>query len=89
MTEIAFATPLRRFVADSPAAHARGETLRDIITAINADHPQFGAAVLREGQLVPYVHALIDGQPAEDLGGMDAPTATAAQIRFLTAVAGG
>lgn len=67
-----------------------GATVRDVIDALERDHPGIRFHVCHEtGELRPYVNVFLDREDVRFLQGLDTPVPPGAMIHIIHSVAGG
>ena len=78
---------MRDLTAGQAEVIVAGQTLGAIVDALEQAHPGVKARLLKNGQLDPALHALIDGRVAQL--GLREPLWENSEVRFLPAIAGG
>jgi molybdopterin converting factor small subunit len=67
-----------------------GDTVADVLAALDAAHPGFRAKLLAEdGTLVRYVNVFVDDDDVRFLQGLDTPVPAGGEVAIMQAVAGG
>ncbi len=67
-----------------------GQTVRDLLTDVNAVHPQLGEAIwTHDGHLTGLVHIMVHGRNIEWLNGLETTIRESDQLVFLPPSAGG
>ncbi len=82
-------TPLRRFAQDAASVPASGATLAELLEDAGRRYPALPAAIIDDGQLVPFVTALIGGAGTGEAASLTTPVPPGSSVRLLCAVAGG
>lgn len=68
----------------------RGETIRDVIAALDHDYPGLGFNICHEtGELRPFVNIFLEAEDVRWLQGLDTPVHPGATIHIFHSVAGG
>jgi sulfur-carrier protein len=67
-----------------------GETLGDLLDALESQHPMLGRRIRDEtGQVRRFVNVYVDGEDIRFNGGLTTPVRDGAEIQVLPSVAGG
>jgi molybdopterin converting factor small subunit len=67
-----------------------GETIREVIAALESDYPGLGFNLCYEtGELRPYVNVFLGGENVRYLDGLDTRVPAGATIHIIHSVAGG
>lgn len=82
------AAPLQRFTQGAASVSASGTNLAEILENTKTRFPGLGEAIVKDGELVPFVTALLDGGTGDAIS-LTTPVPPGAAIRLLCAVAGG
>jgi sulfur-carrier protein len=68
----------------------KGDTLRDLLDALAADHPLLGRRIRDEtGQVRRFVNVYVDGDDVRFQGGLATQVRDGAEVQVLPSVAGG
>lgn len=78
---------MRDLTAGQAEVIVPGRTLRAVVDALEEAYPGAKARLLRDGELDPALHALIDGRAS--LRGLNEPVAEESEVQFIPAIAGG
>jgi sulfur-carrier protein len=83
-------TILRTYTGGESEVKASGDTLRDVVTDLEANHSGITARILDDnGKIRRFVNVYIGDEDVRFAEGLDTPTAEGAQISIIPAVAGG
>ncbi len=83
-------TILRTLTGGEAEVKAEGATLRELLDALEADHPGLKARVLDdEGKLRRFVNVYVGDEDVRFEQGLDTATPDGAQVSIIPAVAGG
>jgi sulfur-carrier protein len=83
-------TPLRRFTEGDAKVETTGETLSDVLDALDARYPGFSERVREEdGQIRRFVNVFVNGKNARDLDGAATAVKAGDEIGIIPAMAGG
>jgi sulfur-carrier protein len=67
-----------------------GETLGDLLDALESQHPMLGRRIRDEtGQVRRFVNVYVDGEDIRFNGGLTTPVPDGAEVQVLPSVAGG
>lgn len=83
------ATPLRRFAEGASSVPVSGTTLAEVLQDADTRFPGLHEAIVDDGELVPFVTALIGDAGTGDAASLATPVPPSSTIRLLCAVAGG
>jgi molybdopterin converting factor small subunit len=87
---VSLPTILRAKVGNRASVTVVGDTVRDIIHALEQDFPGLRFNLCYEtGELRPYVNVFLNSANIRYLQGLDTPVPAGTRIRILQAVAGG
>jgi molybdopterin synthase sulfur carrier subunit len=87
---VSFPTVLRAKVGNRASVTVAGDTVRDIIHALEQDFPGLRFNLCYEtGELRPYVNVYLNSANIRSLQGLDTPVSAGTRVRILQAVAGG
>jgi molybdopterin synthase sulfur carrier subunit len=83
-------TILRTLTGGEAEVRAEGSTLRELLDALESDHPGLKARVLDdEGKLRRFVNVYVGDEDVRFEQGLDTATPDGAQVSIIPAVAGG
>jgi len=83
-------TILRSLTGGEAEVKAEGSTLRELLDALEAEHPGLKARVLDdEGKLRRFVNVYVGDEDVRFEQGLDTATPDGAQVSIIPAVAGG
>lgn len=89
MPRITFTANLQRHVACPPTTVA-GDTVREALTRVCADHPRLASYLLDDqGRLRKHMLVFVDGTPARDRNGLTDPVGESSEIVVMQALSGG
>jgi sulfur-carrier protein len=81
---------LREKVGNRASVNVCGQSVREIIAALDRDYPGLGFNLCYEtGELRPYVNIFVNRENSRYLQGLDTPVSEGATIHVLQSVAGG
>ena len=81
---------LRSNVGGVKSIELQGDSIRDVVGALIAQHPSLSTQILTDdGDLNRFVNVYVNGQDVRYLAGLDTPVAAADEVRLLPAMAGG
>src|SRR5947209_524758 len=88
--QVFFPDALRTRVGNRSSVVVAGNTVREIIGALDQDFPGLRFNLCHEtGELRPFVNIFVDRENIRYLQGLDTPVSTGATIYILQSVAGG
>lgn len=80
-------TPLRQYTGGQRTVSGRGETLRAVFDALEAEHPGLKFRVVNEqGQLREHIRLFVNRRVAADL---EAPVGPDDEVQVILAISGG
>jgi adenylyltransferase/sulfurtransferase len=83
-------SPFRRLTANREYVDVEGETIRQVLDALDASYPGFGDLVFDQDRRVPrHINIFVNNQEIHDLEGTDTPVADGDQVAVIPALAGG
>jgi molybdopterin converting factor small subunit len=83
-------TQLRPLVGGSNEVRTEGETVGEILKALDAAHPGFGERIFDDtGRLRRFVNVFLAEEDIRFLDGLDTPVPAGATLSIVPAVAGG
>lgn len=88
--EVRLPTLLRAAAGGQSALSVEGATVREVLEALGAQHPDLSGQLLTgEGALHRFVNVYVDDDDVRYLDGLDTKVASEAVVSILPAVAGG
>jgi sulfur-carrier protein len=83
-------TILRNFTGGESEVKASGDTLRDVISDLDANYSGIAARILDDnGKIRRFVNVYVGDEDVRFTEGLDTPTPEGAQVSVIPAVAGG
>ncbi|MGI8330147.1 MoaD/ThiS family protein [Actinomadura scrupuli] len=83
-------TILRTFTGGESEVKAEGATLREVVAALDADHPGIAGRILDDnGKIRRFVNVYVGDEDVRFADGLDTATPEGVQISIIPAVAGG
>ena len=83
-------TLLRAYTAGASEVAVEGDTLAEVVSALEAAHPGIAARVLDdEGKLRRFVNVYVGDEDVRFASGLDTPTPAGSTVSVIPAVAGG
>lgn len=90
MITVSFPSALRARVEGRTSITVTGQTVREVIDALDRDFPGLRFNLCHEtGELRPYVNIFVNSQNIRYLQGLDTEIAPGARLHILPSVAGG
>lgn len=90
MTTIRIPTQLRELAGGKSEVEVEGETVAELLKALDAAHPGFAERLHDEnGQLRRFVNVFVADEDIRFLDGIDTPVAAGQVVSIIPAVAGG
>lgn len=90
MTTIRIPTQLRELAGGKSEVEVEGETVAELLKALDAAHPGFAERLHDEnGQLRRFVNVFVADEDIRFLDGVDTPVAAGQVVSIIPAVAGG
>jgi len=80
---------LRGEVGGVRQVEAVGDSVREVLDDLVAQHPSLGPQILANGGLAPFVNVYVGGEDVRTLNGLDTAVATGDTVILLPAMAGG
>ena len=87
--QVSIPTILRSYTDGAKRVEGSGQTLKDLITDLDARHPGLGERLLDDGQLRRFVNVYRNDEDVRFLGGLDTELSDGDNVTVLPAVAGG
>jgi molybdopterin converting factor small subunit len=87
--QVSIPTILRSYTDGAKSVQGSGQTLKDLISDLDARHPGLGDRLLDAGQLRRFVNVYKNDEDVRFLGGLDTELADGDNVTVLPAVAGG
>lgn len=80
-----------RYITDSKEVDidAKGETVKDVVSALVEKYPDLGPAILENEEIKPYVNLLLNGKNVKESGGLAAKVKESDDIVLFPPMAGG
>ena len=88
-TSVKLPTILRSHAGGEAVVEARGATLAELLTDLDARYPGLTDRVRRDGKLSRFVNVYVNEEDARHLGGLEAPVTETDTVSIIPAVAGG
>lgn len=89
-TTVRIPTILRSYTGGAAEVPAAGETLRDVIDALESAHPGIRGRVLDDdARIRRFVNVYVGEEDVRFAAGLDTPTPLGSRISIIPAVAGG
>jgi sulfur-carrier protein len=83
-------TPLRTVTNGEATVDVGGETVGDVLRALDEAHPGIGARILDDdGKIRRFVNVFVDDEDVRFASGLDTPVREGATVSIIPAVAGG
>lgn len=90
MSTVFIPSVLRSSVGGAKSVQLEGDSIKDVVDALVAQHPSLGSQLLTDdGDLNRFVNVYVNGQDVRYLAGLETPVAPADEVRLLPAMAGG
>lgn len=86
---VSIPTILRTHTGGEKSVEAKGATVADVLTDLDARHPGIAARLVNNGKLHRFVNIYVDDEDVRFAGGLDAPVGESSSVTILPAVAGG
>jgi len=87
--QVSIPTILRSYTDGAKRVEGTGQTLKDLISDLDAQHPGLGDRLLDAGQLRRFVNVYKNDEDVRFLGGLDTELSDGDNVTVLPAVAGG
>lgn len=88
--DVLIPTPLRRFTNGEAKVPGTGETVSELLDALDASYPGLGERLRDEdGQIRRFVNIFINGANVRDLAGADSRLQPGDEVGIIPAMAGG
>lgn len=89
MPRVVFTSNLKRHT-NCPESMVPGQTVRESLEAVFADHDQLRSYVVDDqGRLRTHMAVFVDGQPIKDRAELSDPVTSASEIYVMQALSGG
>jgi len=82
-------TQLRDLCGGAGEVHVEGDTVRQVLEALEAAHPGFAARLFDGGSLRRFVNVFVAEEDIRFLSGLDTPVGAGQVVSIVPAVAGG
>ena len=87
--QVSIPTILRNYTDGAKSVEGSGQTLKELISDLDARHPGLGDRLLDAGRLRRFVNVYKNDEDVRFLGGLDTELADGDNVTVLPAVAGG
>jgi molybdopterin synthase sulfur carrier subunit len=87
--QVSIPTILRSYTDGAKSVEGSGQTLKELISDLDARHPGLGDRLLDDGQLRRFVNVYRNDEDVRFLGGLDTELSDGDNVTVLPAVAGG
>jgi len=83
-------TPLRRLAGGAAELSVEGNTVKEVLTALEREHPGFRERIYDEsGEIRRFVNIYVAGEDIRFLKGEETPVKDGEEVSIVPAVAGG
>jgi len=83
-------TPLRSATGGQATTQVEGDSVGEVVAALERAHPGVGERLLDEGgKIRRFLNVYVDDEDVRFAGGLDAPVPDGATVSIIPAVAGG
>jgi sulfur-carrier protein len=86
---VSIPTILRTHTGGEKSVEAKGSTVSEVITDLDARHSGIKNRLVKDGSLHRFVNIYVNDEDVRFAGGLDAPVADGDAVTILPAVAGG
>ncbi len=86
---VSIPTILRTYTGNARKVEVAGDSLKSLITNLDAQYPGIGDRLLENGQLRRFVNIYINDEDVRFMGSLDAQLSDGDSVTILPAVAGG
>jgi MoaD family protein len=86
---VSIPTILRTHTGGEKSVEAKGTTVSEVITDLDARHGGIKDRLVKDGSLHRFVNIYVNDEDVRFAGGLDAPVADGDSLTILPAVAGG
>jgi MoaD family protein len=86
---VSIPTILRTHTGGEKSVEAKGATVSEVITDLDANHNGIKARLIKDGSLHRFVNIYVNDEDVRFAGGLDAPVVDGDSVTILPAVAGG
>jgi MoaD family protein len=86
---VSIPTILRTHTGGEKSVEAKGATVSEVITDLDANHNGIKARLIKDGSLHRFVNIYVNDEDIRFAGGLDAPVVDGDSVTILPAVAGG
>jgi len=88
--EVRVPTILRKHTGGARAVTSKGDTLREVIDQLDAEHPGLkGAIIAEEGDIHRFINIYLNDEDVRFSGALETPVSDGDVVSILPAVAGG
>jgi sulfur-carrier protein len=89
MATVSIPTILRTHTGGEKSVEAKGTTVAEVISDLDANHNGIAGRLLNDGKLHRFVNIYVDDEDVRFAGGLEAPVKESSNVTILPAVAGG
>ena len=90
MAKVRIPTPLRKYTQGSEEVAASGDTVRAVVSDVEARHPGIRERICDEhGNVRRFVNIYVNGDDIRFLANLDTPVKDADEVSIVPAIAGG
>jgi molybdopterin synthase sulfur carrier subunit len=86
---VSIPTILRTHTGGEKSVEAKGSTVSEVLTDLDANHSGIKARLIKDGSLHRFVNIYVNDEDVRFAGGLEAPVADGDSVTILPAVAGG
>jgi molybdopterin converting factor small subunit len=86
---VSIPTILRTYTGGEKSVEAKGDTLSEVISDLDARHGGLKGRLLKDGSLHRFINIYVNDEDVRFAGGLEAPVADGDSVTILPAVAGG
>ncbi|TMK21055.1 MAG: MoaD/ThiS family protein [Actinobacteria bacterium] len=88
--EVRIPTILRKHTGGARAVSSRGDTVREVIDTLDAEHPGLKAAIIADaGDIHRFINIYLNDEDIRFSGALETPVSDGDVVSILPAVAGG
>jgi molybdopterin synthase sulfur carrier subunit len=90
MTTVLIPTPLRRLTANQSRVEVSGDTVAEVLAALDVSYPGVGERLLdQQGEIKRFINVFVNDDEIRTLQGASTPVAANDRITIVPAMAGG
>jgi molybdopterin synthase sulfur carrier subunit len=86
---VSIPTILRTHTGGEKTVEAKGSTVAEVISDLDANHSGIAGRLVNDGKLHRFVNIYVDDEDVRFVGGLQAPVKEDSTVTILPAVAGG